>query len=119
MKERDTISLALVLCRLRSRQPKFLGLLGHILRMEKDEPANIYALFEPSHGRRPQIDCISRFSAKSRNGSTPKSKYNILRTAQDHASWRCQLLFGRPMMMMRIMIMMMTRPKYLHSFAVL
>ena len=91
---------------------RWVSLLGHILRLEKDEPANIYALFEPSHGRRPQIDCISRFPAKSRNGSTPKSKYNILRTAQDHANWRCQLLFGRPMMMM-------TRPKYLHSFAVL
>ena len=32
------------------RQLKFLG---HILRMEKDEPANNCALYEPSHGKRP------------------------------------------------------------------
>ena len=30
-----------------------LKFLGYILPMNKDEPANIYALYEPSHGRRP------------------------------------------------------------------
>jgi len=33
------------------RQLKFLG---HILRMDKEEPVNIYALYVPPHGKRPQ-----------------------------------------------------------------
>ena len=50
-----------------SRQLKFLG---HILRMENDETANIYALFEPLTGEYPRGDGINPFPAKSRNGST-------------------------------------------------
>ena len=45
--------------------------------MEKDEPANIYALYEPSSptptGEDPQGDRESPFPTKSRNGSTPTS----------------------------------------------
>ena len=48
-----------------------LKLLGHILRMENDETANIYALFEPLTGEYPRGDGINPFPAKSRNGSTP------------------------------------------------
>ena len=42
-----------------------LKFLGHILLKEKDEPANIYALFEPLTGEDPQGDCISQFQPSS------------------------------------------------------
>ena len=58
------------ICKMCSLQPHWIAhnkFLGHILRMEKDEPINIYALFEPPMGKEHQGD---PFLTRSRNGLT-------------------------------------------------
>lgn len=59
------------MCSLQSHWIAHYKFLGHILSMEKDKPTDIYALFEPSHGKRTPGDCKSPFLTKSRNGLTP------------------------------------------------
>ena len=44
-----------------SRKEKFHG---HILRVDNDEAANIFALYEPSHGRKPRGRPRNSFSSK-------------------------------------------------------
>ena len=77
-----------------------LKFLGHILLKEKDEPANICALFEPLTGEDPQGDCISLFPAKF--GIEQFSEDDIMRTQprlSQLETTHSQLLFGQPMMM--------------------
>ena len=76
-----------------------LKFLGHILLKEKDEPANIYALFEPLTGEHPQGDCISLFPAKF--GIEQFSEDDIVRTQlrpSQLETTHSQLLFGQPML---------------------
>ena len=66
-----------------SCQHKFLG---HILRMDKDEPTNIYALCEPSNARRPPGRPHKSISSQVQEWIDPNknfSKDDIMRTAQD------------------------------------
>jgi hypothetical protein len=71
-----------------SRQLKFLG---HILRMDKEEPANTYALYEPPHGKRPPGRQRRSFSRQVQEWIDPNNNFSeddITRTAQDRAGWR-------------------------------
>ena len=59
--------------------------------MGKDEPANICALYEHSHGRRPPGRTHTSFSSQVRECIDPNkhsSGDDIVCTAQDRASWR-------------------------------
>ena len=101
-----TISLAPALCCRRLSCDTF----GHILRMEKVKPMSIYSLYEPPTGKRPSgrprrsfsrqaqewIDPNNYFSKKKKKKKTSRgrednnymSEDDIVRTAQDRASWR-------------------------------
>ena len=59
--------------------------------MGKDEPANICALYELSHGRRPPGRTHTSFSSQVRECIDPNKHFSgndIVCTAQDRASWR-------------------------------
>ena len=61
--------------------------LGPILHMENDEPANIYVLFELSHGRRPSERLLRSFPCQVQEWINDPNNYlsenDIMRIAQD------------------------------------
>ena len=70
------------------RQLKFLG---HILRMENNEPVNIYALFLPPHGKRPlggQRMSFVKSILKKINPTGVLTAQDIIRDAQSKDGWR-------------------------------
>jgi len=70
------------------RQLKFLG---HILRMEKEEPVNIYTLYVPPHGKRPQGGQKMLFVKSILTSIDPTGvlmEQDITQAAQDKDGWR-------------------------------
>ena len=70
------------------RQLKFLG---HILRMDNKEPANIYALYLPPHGKRPQGGqrlSLVKAILKSIDPTGVLTAQDVIRAAQNRDGWR-------------------------------
>ena len=82
----NTVSLVV---QLRTRQLKFLG---HVLRMPDDEPAKVYALYTPPHGKRKPgrqrtlfLRYIQRLFGDHEGLLQPDQ---ITALAQDRSNWR-------------------------------
>ena len=84
----ETTSSSPLMSTVRMRQLKFLG---HILRMDKNELINIYALYIPPHGKRPpggQMMSFVNSILKSIDPSGTLTAQDITRAAQDKDGWR-------------------------------
>ena len=85
---------------------------GHTLRVDNDEPANILALHELSHRRKPPGRQQNSSAVKSGNGSTPNKHFSeddIVRNAEDHNARQLEMNYNRLLfsqIMMMIMMMM-------------
>ena len=65
---------------------------GHILCVDNDEPANIFALYEPSYGKRLPGRQQNSFSSQVGEWIDPNEHFSedhIVGNAQDPAGWRC------------------------------
>ena len=64
----------------------------HILCVDNDEPANIFALYEPSYGKRLPGRQQNSFSSQVGEWIDPNEHFSedhIVGNAQDPAGWRC------------------------------
>ena len=80
-----------------------LKFLGHILHMRNNEPANIYALYLPPHGKRPRGGQMMSFVKSILKKIDPT---DVL-TAQRWMEKTCSRLLCSQMMMMMIIIIIL------------